>query len=147
MHLVRWNPIRNMFSLRREMNHMLNDFFYPTRKDDQGLSVWNWTPVVDIFDNDDTIVIKAELPGVDKEDIVVDVDGRYLTLKGERSSESEVKEESYHRRESAYGKFERVFTLPAEVDPDKIVADYKDGILKISVPKPEEKKPKQITVH
>jgi HSP20 family protein len=129
------------------MNHMLNDFFYQIHKEDDGLSVWHWTPVVDIYDNDDAIVIKAELPGVDKKDIVVDVDGGRLTLRGERSSENEVKEDSYHRRERAYGKFERVFTLPAEVDPDMIEADYRDGILKINIPKPEEKKPKQITVH
>jgi HSP20 family protein len=102
---------------------------------------------VDIYDNDHNIVIKAELPGVDKKDIVVHVEGRLLTLKGERSSEKEVNEDKYHCRERTYGKFERVFTLPAEVDADKITADYKDGVLKIDIPKPEEQKPKKITVH
>jgi HSP20 family protein len=85
------------------------------------------------------------LPGVDKKDIVVHVNGRFLTIKGERLSENEVKEDKYHRRERSYGKFERVFTLP-EVDPDKIKAGYKNGVLKIDIPKPGELKPKQITV-
>ncbi|OEU61091.1 MAG: hypothetical protein BA867_14070 [Desulfobacterales bacterium S5133MH16] len=94
---------------------------------------------------DNNIVIKSELPGVDKKDIVVHVNGRFLTIKGERLSENEVKEDKYHRRERSYGKFERVFTLP-EVDPDKIKAGYKNGVLKIDIPKPGEQKPKQITV-
>ena len=147
MQLIRWNPIRDMYSFRNQINHMFDNSFYPTHKDDEELSIWNWKPVVDIYDNDDNIVIKAELPGVAKQDIVVDVKGRFLTLKGERSSENEVKEDKYHRRERAYGKFERIFTLPAEVDSDKIKADYKDGVLKIDIPKPEKQKPKQITVH
>jgi HSP20 family protein len=136
-----------MYSFRNQINHMFDNSFYPTHKDDEELSIWNWKPVVDIYDNDHNIVIKAELPGVAKQDIVVDVKGRFLTLKGERSSENEVKEDKYHRKERAYGKFKRVFTLPAEVDPDKIKADYKDGVLKIDIPKPEKQKPKQITVH
>jgi HSP20 family protein len=126
---------------------MFDNDFYPTFKEDEAVSKWNCKPAVDVYDNDNNIVIKAELPGVDKKDIVVHVNGGLLTLKGERSSENEVTEDKYHRRERSYGKFERVFTLPAEVDPDKITADYKDGVLKIHIPKPEEQKPKRITVH
>jgi HSP20 family protein len=126
---------------------MFDNAFTPTLKEDEASSMWNFKPAVDVYDNDKDIVIKAELPGMDKKDMVVQVNGRFLTLKGERSSENEVKEDKYHRRERSYGKFERVFTLPAEVDPDKITADYKDGVLKIHIPKPEEQKPKQITVH
>jgi HSP20 family protein len=126
---------------------MFDNAFTPTLKEDEALSMWNWKPAVDIYDNDRNIVIKAELPGMEKKDIILQVNGRVLTLKGEHSSENEVKEDKYHRRERSYGKFERVFTLPLEVDPDKITADYKDGVLKIDIPKPEEQKPKQITVH
>jgi HSP20 family protein len=107
----------------------------------------NWNPVVDIYDNEDNIVIKAELPGIDKENINVDVKDGVLILKGERSSDNEVKKDKYYRRERMFGKFERAFNLPADVDPDKIKADYTDGVLKIDIPKPEERKPKQITVH
>jgi len=107
----------------------------------------NWSPVVDIYDQDGNIVIKAELPGVDKKYIHVDVKDGVLTLAGERSYENEVKEENYHRKERALGKFQRSFTLAEGLEPDKIEADYKDGILKIEIPKPEEKKPKTISVH
>ena len=147
MQLVRFNPIRDIFSLRNRNNNIFDDLFYPNRRGDEKLTMWNWKPVVDIYDNEDKFVINAELPGVDKKDIVIDVKDRLLTLKGERSSEKEVKEDKYHRRERAYGSFERVFTLPAEIDPDQIKADYKDGILKIDIPKPEVQKPKQITVN
>jgi HSP20 family protein len=126
---------------------MFNDFFSPTVSCDEAVSIWGWNPVVDIYENEENIVIKAELPGVDKNDIVVDVKGRVLTLKGERSTDNEVKEDNYYRQERSYGKFERAFALPVEVDPEKIKADYKDGILKIDIPKAEENKPKQVTIH
>jgi HSP20 family protein len=91
-------------------------------------------------------VITAEIPGVDKKDISVDVKDRVLTLRGERSSDNEVKEDRFYRRERTFGKFERSFTLPAAVDPDNIKAEYRDGVLKIEVPKPEGHKPRQINV-
>ena len=150
MELVRWNPVRDMFSLRNRMNrmhHMLDESFYSTSTNGEERSVWNWKPVVDIVDNDANYVIKAELPGIDKKDITIDVKDRILTLKGERSSENEAKEDKYSRRERTYGKFERTFILPTNVDSESIKADYKDGVLAIDIPKPEEKKPKTITVH
>ena len=147
MELVRWNPRRDLFNWPLRTNRVFEDFFHPTLFNEEGVSVWNWHPVVDIYENDDNIVITAELPGVDKKDISVDVNGRILTLKGERSADNEVKEDNYYRKERSYGKFERSFTLPADVDPDKVKADFKDGILKLDIPKPEAHKPKQITVH
>ena len=147
MELIKWNPMNEMFGFRRPFNRMFDDFFLPrVTAEDESLT-WGWNPVVDIYDNDDKIVIKAELPGVNKKDIEVDIKDRVLTLKGERKADNEVKEDNYYRRESTYGRFERSFTLPAEVDPDKVKADFKDGILKVDVPKPEHKKPKQVTVH
>jgi len=146
MQLVRFNPVRDMFSFRNRINHIFDDFFYPINRDEVELSMGNWNPVVDVYDNDDSIVIKAELPGIDKEGIEIDVKDRVLTLKGERSSENEVKDDNYYRRERSFGKFERAFTLPADVDPDKIKADFKDGVLKIDIPKPEKQKPRQITI-
>jgi len=147
MELIRWNPSRDMFSLRHQMNHLFDDAFGSVIRGDSRLSVWNRYPTVDIYDNDKHIVIKAELPGIDKKDIVIDVKDGVLTLKGERSFDNEIKEEKYYCRERMFGKFERVFRLPADVDPEKISADYKDGILKIDIPKPEEQQPKKITVH
>jgi HSP20 family protein len=147
MELIRWNPMRDMFILRHQMNHLFNDVFRPVARGDEGVSMWNQYPTVDIYDNDENIIITAELPGIDKKDIVIDVKDDVLTLKGERSFDHEIKEEKYYCRERTFGKFERVFRLPADIDPEKISADYKDGILKIDIPKSEEKKPKQIAVH
>ena len=147
MNLVRRNPWRNMFTLQNRMNHFFDDASYPVFKGDEELAMCNWNPVVDIYDNDNNIVIKAELPGIDKKDIVIDVKDRVLTLKGERSLDNEVKEENFYRRERAFGKFERAFTLPTDVDSGEIKADFKDGVLKIDIPKPEKQKPKQITIH
>ena len=147
MELIRWNPMREMLNFRHQMNHWFDDAFNPIVRDDAKLSLWDWNPVVDVYDNEDNIVIKAELPGIDKKDINIDVKDGVLTLKGERSYDNEVKKEKYYRRERSFGKFVRTFQLPADVDPEKIIADYKDGILKIDIPKPEEQKPKQIAVH
>ena len=147
MNLVRWNPLREMNSLQHRLNHLLADsFFQPTQSEDE-LSLGTWHPVVDMYDEGDRIVIKAELPGMEKKEISVDVKDRVLTLSGERNYDNEVKEENYYRRERAYGKFQRAFSLPAEVDSDNIKADFKGGLLKIEVPKPEKQNPKEITVH
>lgn len=145
MQLVRFNPTRELANFRHPMNFfddIFGEFFKGERKDlNRG-----WNPKVDIFEEADHIIMKAELPGVEKDNIVIDVNGRVLTLKGERSSDNEVKEGNYYRRERSYGKFERSFTLPAETDSEKIKAEYKDGVLKLNIPKPESSKPKHITV-
>ena len=146
MNLVRWNPWREMSTLQHRINHLFNEPFFRGGEDDE-LRMGTWYPAVDMFDDDDKIVIKAELPGMDKKDISVDIENRVLTLSGERNYDNEVKEENYYRRERATGKFKRAFNLPADVDEDQIKADFKDGVLKVEIPKPEEQKPKQITVH
>jgi HSP20 family protein len=147
MELIRWNPMREMFNFRHQINHFFDDAFGSIDRDDAKLSLWDWHPVVDVYDNDENIVIKAEIPGIEKKDISIDVKDGLLTLKGERSHDNEVKNNKYYRRERSFGRFERTFQLPVDVDPEKISADCKDGILKIDIPKPEEQKPKQITVH
>ena len=147
MNLVRWNPWSETSALQNRINSLFNEPFFRSGGEDDEISMGSWYPAVDMFENDDKIVIKAELPGVDKKDISVDVKDRVLTLSGERSYDHEVKEENYYRRERACGKFKRAFNLPADVDPDKIKADFKDGVLKVELPKPEAQKPKRITVH
>ena len=146
MNLVRWNPWREMSTLQHRINHLFNEPFLCSGEDDE-LRMGTWYPAVDMFDDDDKIVIKAELPGMNKKDISVDIENRVLTLSGERNYDNEVKEENYYRRERATGKFKRAFNLPADVDADQIKADFKDGVLRVEIPKPEEQKPKQITVH
>jgi HSP20 family protein len=103
-------------------------------------------PPVDIYETEDSLVFKAELPGVTKEDITVEVKDNTMTLKGEKKFQKEVKEENYHRVERAYGNFQRAFTLPGMVDQEKVKAKFKDGILEIVLPKSEKAKPKQIKV-
>lgn len=146
MELMRWNPTRDMFSLRDRINHMFDDVFYPAAKNDDGLSVWDWNPAVDVIDGEDSLVVKAELPGVDKKDIGIEVKDGVLFLRGERSADNEEKGKNFYRRERSYGRFERSFSLPGPVDADKVKAEYKDGVLKIDIPKPEGHKPKRIPV-
>jgi HSP20 family protein len=126
---------------------MFGEPYWVTRQmnDDSNMGMWN--PAVDLYEKDEHFVIKAELPGVDKNNISIDLKDRMLTISGERSYDNEAKEENYYRRERSYGKFQRVFTLPAEVDSDKIRAEFKDGLLQVEVPKPEQQKPKQVTIH
>ena len=147
MNLIKWNPWREMPTLSGRFNRLFDDpFFHIDRMvDDSDLGRWN--PAVDLYEKDDHFMIKAELPGVDKKAIKIDLKDRLLTLSGERSYDNEVKEENYYRRERSYGKFQRAFTLPADVDSDKISAEFKDGVLQIEVPKPEEKQAKQVTIH
>ena len=147
MNLVRWNPWRDMTTMHGRLNRLVNDPFFRTHRfdDEAGFGLWN--PVVDLYEKDDNFVIKAELPGVDKNDIGIDLKDGVLTLSGERSDNSEVNDDNYYRRERTYGKFQRVFTLPADVDSDKINAEFKDGVLVVEIPKPEKSKPKSITIH
>ena len=147
MQVIKWNPMRNRFGLGHGMNSLFDNFFLPMRKDEWEESFWSWNPKVDIYDEDDHIVLKAELPGVEKSDIAVDIKDRVLTLKGERSADNKVEKDNYYRQERSYGRFERSFTLPGEVNTEDIKAEYKDGLLKIDIPKPEKDQPKQITVH
>jgi HSP20 family protein len=106
----------------------------------------NWSPFVDVYETDTEVIIKAELPGMEAKDIEIKLEDNTLLLKGERRFEKETKNESYHRIERAYGNFSRAFALPAFVDESMVRADYKDGLLKITLPKKEPKKSKEIKI-
>ena len=140
MSLIRWDPFREFNALPSRFG----DFF---RKDwEAPLSTTAWNPSVDIFENDNEVVVKAELPGMNAKDIEVRLENNVLMLKGERRFEKETKEENYHRVEREYGTFSRTFALPAAVNGDKVTAEYKDGILKVVMPKKEETKTKPIKI-
>ncbi len=147
MELVRWNPLKEMSLLRNHFSNFFGDPFFPAELAEDAGSRNVWQPAVDIFEKDGKVVIKAELPGMDKQDISLDIQNDVLTLRGERKYENEVKEENFYRKEMSHGTFVRSFTLPAGVDADRITAEFKDGILTVEVPSPESRKPKQITVH
>jgi HSP20 family protein len=130
------------------MNRIFDDAFRGSRpgtEEDWALG-GTWAPAVDIYEKDGSIVLKAELPGVDPKDVDVRVENNVLTLRGERKFDSEVKREEYHRVERAYGSFTRSFTLPNVVDTEHIKAEYKDGVLRVNLPQKEEAKPKQISI-
>ena len=146
MNLVRFTPNSDLANRRRGVDSFLDAFFGDFFNREMGELTQGWNPKVDVFEEDDRIVMKAELPGVEKDKIAIDVDGRILTLKGERNSDSEVKKENYYRRERSYGRFQRSFTLPLETDSEKIKAEYKDGVLQLNIPKPESQRPKKITI-
>jgi len=151
MSLIRWNPTRDLasfpsdiFTVQREMNRMFDSFFRGA--DEPSLLSSSWIPAVDVAEEDNEYVVKLELPGVNKDDVKITVESNTLTIRGEKKSEKESKEKNYHRMERSYGSFQRSFTLPTSVKNDKIDAEYKDGILSITLPKAEEAKPKQIEV-
>jgi HSP20 family protein len=105
-----------------------------------------WSPAVDIHETEAEIVVKAEVPGVERDDIQLNLENNVLTLKGERKFEKDTKEENYHRIERSYGSFSRAFSIPATVDEGEINADYKEGVLTIRLPKTQKAKPKQISI-
>ncbi|UCD58800.1 MAG: Hsp20/alpha crystallin family protein, partial [Candidatus Hydrogenedentota bacterium] len=107
---------------------------------------WDWAPAVDVVEHDDKMVVKAELPGMTEKDVDISVEENVLTIKGEKKTEEEKKEKSYHRLERSYGMFQRSFILPTWVTPDKAKASFKDGVLEIELPKSEEVKPKQVKI-
>jgi HSP20 family protein len=147
MSIVRWDPLRNVASLQDRINRLFNEAFSSSKGFEDEVSMSAWRPAVDIYDTDNALVIKVELPGIEKDDVSVDVKGNVLTIKGERSFDKEIKEENYYRKERSIGKFQRSFTLPEAVNPEAIKANFKNGVLEIEVPKPEEKKPKQISIN
>jgi HSP20 family protein len=127
------------------MNRLFDDAGRGWRADEPAATT-SWSPSVDIFETEGDIVVKAELPGMDRKDITLHLENNVLTLRGERKFEKETKEENYHRIERSYGNFSRSFSIPTTVDEEKIRADYKDGVLKIILPKKEQAKPKQIKI-
>ena len=146
MAIVRWDPFREMATMQDRINRIFGEV-YSRRPEDDVMSRGEWLPPVDIYENEkQEIVIKAEMPGLKREDIDLRVENNTLTLRGERKRESEVKEDHYHRVERAYGMFSRSFSLPSTVDAGKVSADYKDGVLTVVLPTREEARPRQIQV-
>jgi HSP20 family protein len=149
MAIVRWEPFRDLVTVQERMNRIFDEAFRGAgrhgEEDDWALG-GTWAPAVDIYEQDGNLVLKAELPGIDPKDVDVRVENNVLNLTGERKFENEVKREQYHRVERAYGRFSRSFTLPNVVDTARIKAEFKDGLLRVVMPKREEAKPKQISI-
>jgi HSP20 family protein len=146
MPIVRWDPFREMSEMQDRMGRLLGEF-YGRRGADDVMRRGAWIPPVDIYDGGkQDLVIKAELPDMQREDIQLTVDNNTLTISGEKKMDAELKEENCHRVERAYGTFTRSFSLPPTVDGGKVSADYRAGVLTIRLPMREEAKPRQIQV-
>jgi HSP20 family protein len=142
-----WDPWRDFGSLQERINKMFEETMgalSPTEGEE--FERGTWAPAVDIHETGDGFVVRADLPGVKKDDIQIDLKDNTLTLKGEKKFEEKVSKDNYIRVERSYGSFVRSFALPQNVDVEKIKASYKDGVLELTLPKKEEAKPKQIRV-
>lgn len=146
MPIMKWDPFKELTTIQDRINRVFDENMGRVRFPDVELSAGSWNPAVDIYETKDNVVLKAELPGMEKKDFSIEVKDSVLTLKGERKFEKETKEENYYRMERAYGSFTRSFTLPTAVDKDKVKAKFKDGVLEVTIPKTEAAKPKQVNV-
>jgi len=144
MAIVKVDPFREFAAMQDRLNRLFGNVYL--RDEDTGIR-GNWTPAVDIYESDNhDLVVKAELPGMSREDIEVVVENSTLVLKGEKKFSTEVKDENYRRIERAYGAFHRSFTLPTTVDASKVSAEFKNGVLTVKLPFREEAKPRAINV-
>ncbi len=141
-----WEPFTGFKHIQDQFNRLFDETFgaYPLAREETREQTWS--PAVDIYEDKDTIVVKAELPGVKKDDVTIEIKENVLVLTGERKHEQETKKENYHRIERVYGTFSRSFTLPDSVKLDQVEAQYKDGVLEIRLPKAETAKPKAIPI-
>ncbi|OQB09711.1 MAG: Spore protein SP21 [Candidatus Omnitrophica bacterium ADurb.Bin205] len=139
-----WDPFTDLERIQKEMNRMFNLSLAHEGNREIGILDGAWSPAVDIYDSKDNVMVKADIPGLTKDDIEVTVQGDTLFIKGEKKQEKEVKEKDYIRTERFYGNFQRAIRLPAEVQSDKVEATYKNGVLELVLPKSEKAKPKQI---
>jgi HSP20 family protein len=145
MAIIRWDPYRDLVTLREKMNRLFEDTV-GGQSEGRELASSSWTPAVDIYETEHEIVLSAEVPGIDEKDIEIKLEDNTLTLRGERKFEKETQEENFHRIERAYGSFYRSFSLPHYVDQEKIKAEHEHGILKVVLPKKDETKPRKVTI-
>ncbi len=147
MQLTRCNPRTGVLRRQNDLSRIFDNFFSPMYVPEREMANHLLTPAVDIFEREEKIIINAELPGIEKEKIKVDVKGKVVTLSAERESEKEVKDGNAFRKERRFGKFERSFNLGFEISSEDVVAKYDNGILTLEVPKPQEQQNKQIAIH
>ena len=147
MALIRWEPVAELNTIQNEMNRLFNNFFdAPTGRSSNGTQTRRWIPAMDLVETTDHYVLRADLPGLGDEDVNVQLEDNVLTISGERKTEQHTEQEGYYRLERAFGGFSRSLTLPDGVDPDSIQAHFDRGVLEITMPKPEQRKPRQVQI-
>src|ERR1700749_3091445 len=143
--ITRFDPFRDLVQLQDRVNRLFQES--ATGRGEEAFTNGSFVPPVDIFEDEHNIVLKLEVPGVDQKDLDIRIENNTITLRGERKFEKETKEENYHRVERRYGSFQRSFGLPQTVNPEAVSADYENGVLKVTLGKRAEAKPKQIKVN
>jgi len=146
MPIIRWDPFQELNLITNRMNRLFQDT-WGQGSTDESLTTSSFVPPVDIYEDEQNLTLKIEFPGIEQKDIDVRLENNTLTVRGERKFEKEEKEENFHRLERRYGSFYRAFTLPNTVDADSVKADYDNGVLKVTLAKKAEAKPKQIKVN
>ena len=147
MTLIRWEPVTELNTLQNEMNRLFNTFFdQPAPASRGGVPGRRWIPAMDLVETGDQYVLRADLPGLSDEDVNIQLQDNVLTISGARKTEDETQQEGYYRLERAFGDFSRSLTLPDGVNPDAVQAHFDRGVLEIRIPKPEQKKPRQVQI-
>jgi HSP20 family protein len=146
MALIRWEPVAELNSIQNEMNRLFNTFFEQPAPGRGNGGARRWMPAMDLVETADHYVLRADLPGLSDEDVNVQLEDNMLTISGERKAEHESNQEGYYRLERAFGAFSRSLTLPDGVEPDGVQAHFDRGVLEIRIPKPAQKKPRQVQI-
>jgi HSP20 family protein len=147
MAIIRWDPYRELAAVQERMNRLFEETWGGRgRRADEDSVAASWMPAVDVRETKDALELNVELPGIDPKDVAISVEGGVLTIKGSRTFEKAAEGETYHRIERAYGSFERSFTLPSNVDPERVEARFRQGLLVLVLPKREEARPKSISI-
>jgi HSP20 family protein len=146
MALIRWEPVRELNTIQSEMNRLFNTFFEASPPGNGGSALRRWLPAMDLVETEDDFVLRADLPGLSEKDVNIELEDNVLTISGERRAEHEERKEGYYRVERASGSFSRSLTLPEGVDPDSVRASFDRGVLEVRVPKPEERKPRKVSI-
>jgi HSP20 family protein len=145
MAIVRWEPLRELTTLQNEMNRLFGTAFDAPAQSNGG-TMRRWMPAMDLAESEDSFVLRADLPGLSEEDVNIELEERVLTVSGERKAEHTESKEGYHRLERAFGAFSRSLTLPEGVDAEAVTASFHNGVLEVRIPKPEERKPRKISI-
>jgi len=146
MSIIRWEPLRELTSLQNEVNRLFSSVSDMPTAGTAGANLRRWMPAMDLVEREDSFELRADLPGMKEEDVSIEFEDNVLTLSGERKNESEERQDGFYRVERAFGAFSRTLTLPKGIDPEAISAHFDNGVLEIRIPKPEESKPRRISI-
>jgi HSP20 family protein len=146
MALVRWEPVRELDTIQGEMNRLFDTFFANGRSNGADARSRRWVPAMDLMETDDALVLKADLPGLERDDVSIEVKDNVLTVAGERKAEHSEKADGFYRVERAFGSFARSLTLPDGIDAEQVAASFDRGVLEVRIPKPAERKPHRVEI-